>query len=311
MKNKLYKTLLSLFFFCLFQQAVAQGFLRETASAGLSAGLHLAFGTHIQRAGFVIHFFYVRNHLQFNTAVRVHYNFRAVGPALKYSELILSPGLVYAFGERRGYAAPFYSPVSNQTIYQNSLGYAYNAYFTRIGTTQQTGHLSLQAGDWNLIAENDLLARPALDRFRTGAFLLHYTFQDQWQMGLSTALWTGQMGRRQSTESPHIASRCYMDSSGARFPSVSAGLLSMQFRWHAGAAQVLQANAGIDAEQVRNSIQNLFFHDLPFLPKKLRPKNCHLPMLDRDGQAYLYKEGQQIRAAKPFLNLSANPPLFY
>ncbi|NBQ48953.1 MAG: hypothetical protein EBU33_10960, partial [Sphingobacteriia bacterium] len=111
MKNKLYKTLLSLFFFCFFQQAAAQGFLRETASAGLSAGLHLAFGTHVQRAGFVIHFFYVRNHLQFNTAVRVHYNFRAVGPALKYSELILSPGLVYAFGERRGYAAPFYSPV--------------------------------------------------------------------------------------------------------------------------------------------------------------------------------------------------------
>lgn len=294
------------------QKTGAQGFLYDTKSnAGFTAGLQLSVGTHVQRAGLYFQFYYIKEHIQFNNAIRVHFNLKALGPAGHYPELILAPGIVYAFGPLRAYGNPFYTPLSNQTVFRNSIAYAYNAYFTSIKTSQQTGQISVQIADYQLIAENDLLARPALDRFRTGAFLLQYTYKDLWQMGLSNALWTGQMGHRQNIDPTYMAGGCYMDTSSARYANYSSGILSAQFRWHAGAAQVLQANAGIDAEQIRNTIQNHFFHDMRFLPKKLRGKNCHLPMLADDGQQYLYKEGQKVRGPKPVFNLSENPAIFY
>jgi len=311
LKINYYKIFFIVVLLCFSLTTKAQGYRYEKNNLAFTAGLQLAVGTHIQRIGCFIQFAYVQNHLQANAVVRGQFNRRAIGPGGRSAELVLSPGLVYAFGALRLYGNSFYTTLSNQTAYRNSIAYAYNVYFSTNRTSQQTGQIGFQYGDVKLIAENDLLGRPALDRFRTGAFLLEYTYQDLWQAGVSTALWTGQLGRRHSIDSRYMAGGCYMDTSGARHADVSAGLLSAQFRWHAGAAKVLQANAGIDAEQIRNAIQNHFFHDLRFLPKKMRTKNCHLPMLAEDGQQYLYQEAQQIRSPRPFLNLSANPPLFY
>jgi hypothetical protein len=74
--------------------------------------------------------------------------------------------------------------------------------------------------------------------------------------------------------------------------------------------QNLQANAGIDAEQVRNFVQNRFVHDV-FRGKKHRPKNCHIPMVDTAGNQYLYRPGQKIKPVKPSWNLFTSPAIFY
>lgn len=311
MRIACYRWTLAILLLCAAIRSEGQNYHYEKNNLAFIGGLQLAVGTHIQRVGCFAQVSYMYNHVQVNAVVRAQFNRRAIGPGGRSADLILSPGLVYAFGDRRLYGNSFYTTLSNQTIYRNSIAYAYNAYFSTNKTSQQTGQVGFQYGDFKLIAENDLLGRPALDRFRTGAFLVEYTYQNLWQAGISTALWTGQMGRRQSIDPADISGGCYMDTSSARYANESAGLLSAQFRWHAGSLNVLQANAGIDAEQIRNAIQNHFFHDMRFLPKKLRTKNCHIPMLDEEGNQYLYKENQKIRPARPLLNISSNGSLFY
>ena len=76
--------------------------------------------------------------------------------------------------------------------------------------------------------------------------------------------------------------------------------------------QVAQANAGIDAEQVRNALQNRLFHDMVFLPRRWRqPKNCHISMLDTAGNPYLYRPGQHIKKTTPYWNVFTAPFVFY
>lgn len=101
-----------------------------------------------------------------------------------------------------------------------------------------------------------------------------------------------------------------MDTVPGVYPNSSHGLLSLQVNYHAGYSQNLQANAGVDAEQVRNVVQNKIIHDLPFLPKRWN-KNCHIPMIDSEGKQYLYQENQKIRRPKVLLNVFGNPGLFY
>ena len=107
-------------------------------------------------------------------------------------------------------------------------------------------------------------------------------------------------------------SRCYMDTTGGRFTSFSHGLLSAQIKAALPYYQMLQVNLGTDSEKVRNVMQNKLFHDMVMLPKKWRPQhNCHIPMLDAQGNPFLYKEDQVIRPSRPYLNLYGNPSLFY
>ena len=103
-----------------------------------------------------------------------------------------------------------------------------------------------------------------------------------------------------------------MDTVGGTYTNLSHGLLSAQFKWNVAYSQIVQANAGIDAEQVRDVVQNKLIHDMKFIPKKWQKnKNCHIPMLDDKGEPYLYKEGQKIKPARVYFNLFSNAGLFY
>lgn len=279
---------------------------------GFYAGINLAFGTHVNRLGLNAGFYVYYNWFQSNTELRLYRNRKNLGPPISYSEFVLSQGVVYAFGKRNRAENVFMSSVSNQTGYDHAMAYTYSAYFNKIGTRQQTGILAFQFGDIFFIAENDLLAKPSLDRFRTGAFLLMYQYQNLYQFAVNCTMWTGQMGNRQNLDAASAFAHCYMDSLGGRYTNYSHGMLSLQMKTALPYYQNLQVNVGIDAEQIRNSVQNKVFHDMVMLPKKWRPKNnCHIPMLDSNGNQYLYKEGQKIKSARLFLNAFANPSLFY
>lgn len=301
-----------LILFCISCKLGAQEFPVKTDHLGLSAGLNLAFGTHFRRLGVNLNFYYVQDHVQANSEVRAYFNFKALGPKLRYPELVLSQGIVFSAGAKKKYFNPFISSVSNQTAYENSLGYSYNAWFNKIKTTQQTGIIAIQVQDFTLITENDILARQMLDRFRTAAALIQYQYRDQFQAAINCATWTGSMGRKHELKRPEFNYECYMDTAGAVYGNTSHGLLSLQVKYNLGYSQNVQLSAGVDAEQIRNAVQNKFIHDMRFIPKKWnKAKNCHIPMLDETGNAYLYREDQKIRKAKVYLNAFTNANVFY
>ena len=291
---------------------LAQDQATNSTNLGFQLTLNASFGTHFQRLGINVNFYFRSGFFQANSEVRAYYNFRSLGPKYRYAELVLSQGVLFGYGAQQTNSNPFFSSVSNQTNFINSFAYSYNAYFNKRKTTQQTGIFAFQFDKLSLITENDLFARPSFDRFRTAAFLIQYQYGDVFHAGLNCTMWTGRMGRKHPIDHLKMKSDCYLDTLGALYANTSHGLLSAQVKYNTGYTQNVQVNAGIDAEQVRNAVQNKFIHDMPLTPHKWpRGKNCHLPMLDEKGNPYLYAEDQKIRKAKLFLNAFSNANVFY
>jgi hypothetical protein len=289
----------------------SQDLLVAEKNYGFNIALNLAIGTHFDRLGFNINFFYVNNFFQANTELRAYMNLKNLGPKKTYPEITVAQGVVFGYGGRAKIFNPFLNSVSNQTNYLYAFAYSYNIWLNKIKTKQQTGIIAFQFNKITLVAENDILARGYYDRFRTGGFLLQYQYEDKFQAAINCAMWTGQMGRKAQANSAFKAV-CYMDTTDGVYSEFSHGLLSTQLKYNLGLSQNVQANIGIDAEQVRNVVQNKLIHDVVFLPKKwVKPKNCHIPMLDNKGQQYLYETGQLIRKPKLFLNIFSNANLFY
>lgn len=280
-------------------------------NAGVSIGAVIAVGNRFHRIGINLQGYYFYDFVQVNAGVRFHRNLRNLGPKIEYNEAVLSGGLVLAAGKKQSFINPFLSTYSNQTKRKYSLAYVYNAYFNRVKTKQQTGIIAFQFGDISFITENDLLARPILDRFRTGAFLLQYQYKNIYQAAINCTMWTGQMGKAITDDKdfPYIG---YMDTTNGIYTNYSHGLLSAQLKVNVGYGQNIQTNLGVDAEQVRNFVQNRLIHDMVFIPKKwFKPINCHLPMIDTTGNQYLYKPNQSVKQPEFFWNFFSNQSAFY
>jgi hypothetical protein len=301
---------LTLFLFS--KKSLAQSdLLYERNSLGFSLGAHFAVGSHFQRLGLSINAYYISNHFQVNADTRIYFSAKNLGPSFFYTEAVTAVGVVVGYGKKQTIYNPFLSSISNQTNYKYSVGYSYNAYWNKIKTTQQTGIIALQFDKVSIITENDLLARPAFDRFRTGAILVQYQHEDIMQVAINCSMWTGKMGfaNRSDTNYPAVG---YIDTIGSLYANHSHGLLSAQTKFNLGYGQSLQTNIGIDAERVRHTFQNKIIHDVCWLPKKwFKRNNCHIPMLDDKGRQYLYREGQKIKASSLYWNVFSNPSLFY
>lgn len=282
----------------------------QEKNLGINIGIVAAFGSQFDRFGFTVNSYYARSHFQVNTGLRCYFNFKNIGPNKQYIEAVASLGIVYAYGEKNNDYALFFNPVSNQTYRKNSIGYAYNIYLNPIGTNQQTGTISIEVNQFNLIAENDIFARPKLDRYRTGAFLLQYK-TDSLALGINTTLFTGEMGKKIQDEN-YPFSHLYKSDVNGKYTQNSHGLFSFQAQYITDYYQQLQANIGIDAERVRHVVQNRLIHDMIFLPKAWRKKtNAHIPMLDKENKQYLFKDGQEIKKAGLYFNVFSNSGLFY
>lgn len=290
----------------------AQDLIYKDKNIGFNFGVVLGFGTHIQRFGLVMNFFYCDNQFQANSEVRAYYSFKNLGPKFIYPEIILSQGFVFSFGPKRNFFNPFLNSVSNQTRYTNCIAYSYNAYFNKKKTTQQTGIINISIDKFSLITENDILARPLLDRFRTAAFLLQYQPDSAFQFAINCTMWTGQYRHKKEIDDTHFYHHCYMDTTRSVYTNYSHGLLSAQVKYNVAYSQNAQMNIGIDADQVRNAVQNKFIHDMKFIPRSWnKARNCHMPMIDKNGNQFLYQEGQEVRNSKFYLNLFGNGNLFY
>ncbi|MES2567327.1 MAG: polymorphic toxin type 23 domain-containing protein [Bacteroidota bacterium] len=269
---------------------------------GFTVGFVGAIGTHFQRFGFVFQGYAVSGFAQLNGSFRVYENFRNLGPRGEHTEFSSSLGFCMGYGEIIKEKNLIISSISNQTGYKNSFAYSYNLYLNRIKTTQVTGTIAFQFYRISIITENDLLAKPALDRFRTGAFLVQYQTQ-HFQYAVNCTMWTGKLGETVKNDSL-FPGKGYINTVGGVHQNLSHGLLSAQIKYSNHFGQYLQANAGVDAEQVRDIVQNKFLHGII-------PGNYNMPMIDTTGNQYLYRKDQKIRKPKMLLNAYTSPNIFY
>ncbi|MDW7690230.1 polymorphic toxin type 23 domain-containing protein [Flammeovirgaceae bacterium SG7u.111] len=281
---------------------------------GVTGGLTFNYGSTLQRLGLFFGGYYYEDHVQVNLNARFHRNFKSYGPTDRQgNEWQIHAGLVYSYGNIDSVKNQFLSEVSSQMAYKNSIGYAYNVFIDQIKTSQNTGTISWQLDKFNLIIENDILGSPGSDQFRTGAFLLSYN-DGQNQLAISNVLWTGNPHSEQTVlyDSCSFARFGYKDISKAPYGGYSNGILKIQYRRAFDIIQHAGFDIGIDAEQIRNVIQNKIMHDFIFWPAKWNPvKNKHLPMVDSEGNAYIYEEGQKIRPAKFYWDMNMNSVLTY
>lgn len=311
-KSSTIKLLVSLVFFILFKPSFSQEMLYQNKNLGFNIGANCAIGSHFQRFGVSINLFYVNNFIQTNSEIRAYFSFKNLGPKFINPELVLAQGIVFGYGAKQTFFNPFVSSISNQTGYKNAIAYSYNIYCNKIKTSQVTGIAAFQFDKISVITENDILAKPILDRFRTGAILIQYQYNDVFQAAVNCTMWTGKMGKTVETDRPEIYTKCYMDTTNGLYSNISHGLLSAQFKYNIGLSQTVQANLGIDAEQVRDAFQNKFIHNMKFIPKKWnKAKNCHIPMIDENGNQYLYQPESKIRKPNLYWNVFSNPNIFY
>lgn len=269
---------------------------------GFNVGFVSSFGTHVQRFGIVVQGYAVYNFAQVNASFRIYDNFKNLGPKGEHAELNASLGLCLGYGKTSREKNLFMSSISNQTGYKNSIAYSYNIYFNKIKTSQVTGTVAFQFNHFSIISENDILAKPILDRFRTGAMLLQYQTK-HFQYAINATMWTGQLGNIIKNDSL-FPGNGYINTEGGSYQNLSHGILSAQVKYGNQFGQYLQTNTGVDSEQIRNTLQNKALHDV-------LPKNYHMPMIDTAGNQYLYRKDQKIRKPKVYFNAHTSPNVFY
>ena len=302
MIKKVYLKYLIIILFLLSLNSSVLAQLEFTKNYGFQIGFIGSFGTHVQRFGIHAQGYYTYHFAQLNAGIRLYDNFKNLGPTGEHAEMNVFAGACIGYGKSTTEPNVFLSAVSNQTGLQHSVAYSYNYWFNTHGTKQVTGVIAIQVKQFSIISENDVFAKPILDRFRTGAILLQY--QDKnFQYAINATMWTGQMGQTITNDSL-FPFRGYINAVGGKFPFLSHGLLSAQLKWANEYGQYLQANIGVDAEQVRNAIQNKAAHTV-------FTNNYFIPMIDKEGKQYLYQPQQFIKKSKPYINVSCNPQLFY
>ena len=297
------KTILIIPFYLVLLAKEGNAQLLKENNIAVRFGIVLSLGNRFDQIGLCANAYYFNNSFQINTELRTNYNFKNLGPKKKHFELVTSLGLLVGFGKSDTPTNLFISKTSNQTRYSNSFSYVYSYYLNNIQPPQQTGIIAFQFQNVSLIIENDLFARPTFDRFRTGAFLLQYQYKE-FQFALNSTLWTGKMGNVVRNHPSNKFPNGYVDTTNSVYANCSNGLLSMQMKYILPYQQYIQGNLGLDAEQIRNAMQNKVIHNV------FKSKNSTIPMLDKNQNQYLYENGQEIRKSKIYYNIFLNPAIF-
>lgn len=303
-------------FFILSLYLKAQVPLVPFPGGGFQAGICLSAGSHLLRTGIWVHGYYVRDVFEGKTEVRFYMNYKSWGPGGSFFELQFSPAIQVGFDEKDStFFSPFFFIYSPHTGRKSHVGYAMNFYWDSRRTSQRTGTIWFNTGFFTFFSENDLLAQRMLDRYRTGSFGLSWRYL-VWEWAITSVLWTGKWGSVLRTDHPHFRLGCYLDTTGGIFTRYSHGILLIKANYSGLSGlygQTISAAAGIDAERIRDCMQNKLIHDMVFLPRSWlkKSRNCHIPMLDENGNPYVFRNDQKIKKSKIFLNAGLNEPIFY
>jgi hypothetical protein len=282
-----------------------RGFINENQYA-ITAGISFAFGSTVNRIGLSAATYYVDNMGQLNASFHLFWNLRTYGPKEKSCELQAKLGALLGFGSSTTTSNLFLSPLSNQTKYNNSLGYAYSIYKDNHLSSQVTGMIGVQVGAVQLLHENDILAGKGRDRFRTGAISATYR-KKELRYGLSYIGWTGDSkskGVKKVADTDYPAKWGYKNLSEGTHGKFSHGILALQTDALFDYGQVARLQLGVDAEQLRHALQNKFMHETI-------TGGSHYPMLKENGEPYLFQEGEKVRPVRLYYQALGNPTPFY
>ena len=278
------------------------------------------FGTHIQRIGLQTSAFATVSQHEFAFEYQVYFNLKNLGHEKTYWENTFRASYKFGFGEEDLFylANPYFHPSIDHLSEKYAIGYALNFYLNKVGTKQSTGTIGFYVDDWNINLENDLWGNTkGRDRFRTGNLSITL-IQNEFLFSASSLLWTGETKCAEAVKvddaNDYPARYGYKDISACPFGKYSHGIVQATIAYvpEDFFRQQFALSVGLDAERIRNFIQNKVIHDMYFLPEKVsKAKNLHVPMLDENGMPYLYRNDQQIRKAKFYFQASANGTFSY
>lgn len=269
-------------------------------------GLSIRAGTHVNRVGAFAEVGYLMQPVQVYNRTALYYSVNGWGPRVNGWELQNQTGFDCGWGVSQSRM----DDRINQSPHRYALGYSYNIYLDQRMTSQVTGSVNMQINKIELSFENDLFAHGYYDRYRTGALRIGYADSNV-HAGVQLILWTGEHNGKRITDSVYPGPHGYMDLTNGRHGRYSNGIASGFLQYRAGTATGMAA-VGIDAEQIRNVVQNKFMHDMPFVPTRWKKHtNAHIPMVSRDGSPFLYKFGQRVKPMGPYLQLSLNDTGIY
>lgn len=282
-------------------------------------GVNFTFGTGLNRIGVFAKGYGHADVVQFNVEARWNYDFKGWGHGLKNKETQLKFGVVGTFGQRYDFLQQQFIQILNHQTQRNfSLGYAYTIYKDNNETDQVTGTIMLQAGRWQLILENDAFSFTPHDRYRTAATKLQYLYDENTQVAFNLMLWIGNPfseNFKVYIDERYPSRFGYKDIQDAKFTNFSHGIVNLQINRLFEYGQIGQVNIGADWEYFRHFFQNWVIHDLLFLPQSwveyLKIGNPHIPILDTNGNPYLFKSNQMVKKGVFFGNIGLNPSLFY
>ena len=255
--------------------------------------------------------------VEFSLGYGLRYHLSNFGPNVNHFEhsLIGSTHLVWGDRINEDDNDLSYIKFLDSRSYKNSIGYTWQRFFNGIGTSQNVGTFHMRFNKTVSQFSHDVFANTnGKDRYRTGGFA--FGFYENKTMYLSKLLiWTGdshcsEMEKIRETDYP--ARWGYRDITDCNYGRLSHGILSFSVTHNVEYGQTLGGQLGIDSEHIRHYVQNKVFHDLYFIPRFMnKTRNLHLPMKTKEGENYLYIEGQEVRANRFVWQISLNPSSLY
>ncbi|MBR9921621.1 MAG: hypothetical protein GYB31_12355 [Bacteroidetes bacterium] len=304
----------------LFRLCFLLAFFGLSAKAGAQAmyqfkiGLHAAIGMPVNRVGISVETTVSQEWFALQGGIRARLNGSGYGPAEGVFEWQTYAGFWLGVGEGQE-TTGFQSPQVSTLDRKFGLSYQVNHYLDNASTSQWTGTVRLKFGRFYILSENDALAPlKARDRFRSGAASFMWQGNNR-LYELRTVLWHGDSGGEGAfnvSDSDYPCRFGYRDYTACQYGGYSNGVLAIVVHEQIPFHQNLQYGIGLDAEQIRNFVQNTLIHDMWFFPPAwTNVRNRHYPMLTEDGDLYLYEEGQKIRPIRAWFQIGLNQDGFY
>lgn len=268
---------------------------------GGKVGLLISIGSHQNRIGIQGNLFYSAYFLQVSASSQLSFYANSYGNRTHFWENRTSLA-AHLLGGKRNLTPDFQiSSFSNQTNFENSVGYAYIWYYDNAQTSQRSGAWIVQHRYFSLFFENDIFGGQGRDRFRTGELQLSYRFQD-WKLFADLNLWTGET--KNSPWNKTATKNCpsgFRNLSELPYGKTSHGIFAFgamhAWEW----SQISSVKIGMDSEQIRHVFQNKMSHDLVLFPAFIPRKTPHYPRLDEAGNPVFSKH--EMRKNKLYFEL--------
>ncbi len=277
---------------------------------GGKLGVNIQFGTHIQRFGLMYQIYYYKNHVQVSNGIYAHFNVKNLGPPGSHAEMQFHFGIQgqWISTDNQKYLL---NETSNMSPFLNSIGYSFYWYVSENQTSQTTGSLYGAFDSFLFSLNNDAFGLNQIDdKFRTGGFYLAYQV-DSVLFGIQNTLWTGKSVDAPKIDDPQYPGKHgYRDVSKAKYGNHSHGILAFRVDALLEYKQVGRGEIGVDAERIRHAFQNKFIHD-GFSGRFVKSKNPHYPMINKEGNAYLFREKEKVRPSRLYFQIGLNQPLMY